>query len=109
MEKTVELEIPVEGIDCSDCVVVLEHGLRRMDGVLSVKANYPAEKIWVEFDNQKVSRSTIEKRVRSLGYNIPVNEFQARLQENRELLFSLAAGMLALVGWVGGVSSDFRA
>jgi Cd2+/Zn2+-exporting ATPase len=25
----------------------------RMDGVLSVNVNYPAEKMWIEYDNQK--------------------------------------------------------
>jgi Cd2+/Zn2+-exporting ATPase len=99
--------IPVEGMDCSDCVMVLEHSLGRIDGVLSVKVSYASEKIWVEFDNQKVSRSTIEKRVRSLGYATPLNDFQARLGENRELLFSLVAGALVLVGWLGGLSFGF--
>ena len=36
--------IPVEGMDCSDCVTVLEHSLKRIDGVLDVKASYTAQK-----------------------------------------------------------------
>ena len=99
--------IPVEGMDCSDCVVVLEHSLSRIDGVLSVKANYATEKLWVEFDNQKVNRNTIEKRVRSLGYAIPINDFQSRLQDNRELLFTFLAGALLLFGWLGGLLLRF--
>ena len=49
--------VPIEGMDCSDCARVIEHSLGRMDGVLSVNVNYPAEKMWVEFDNQKVNRA----------------------------------------------------
>ena len=30
--------IPVEGMDCSDCITVLEHCLNSIDGVLDVKA-----------------------------------------------------------------------
>ena len=93
--------IRIEGMDCSDCSLVVEHSVGRMDGVLSVNVNYPAETMWVEFDTQKINRIAIEKRVRSLGYEIPRDEFQARLQENRELLFSLMAGLLVLVGWLG--------
>ena len=63
--------IPIENMDCSDCSLVIEHSVGRMDGVLSVNVNYPAEKMWVEFDNQKINRGVIEKRVRSLGYEIP--------------------------------------
>lgn len=94
--------LQIEGMDCSDCVVVLEHGLERMEGVLSVKVNYAAEKIWVEYDSQKIARNEIEKRIRSLGYSIPLSEKQARLHENRELIFSLFSGLLVLIGWLGG-------
>ncbi len=101
--------IAIEGMDCSDCVTVIEHSVKRLDGVLAVNVNYPAEKMWVEYDNQKTSRAGIEKRVRSLGYEIPLDQFQARLQENRELLFSLAAGLLVLIGWVGAALWGFPA
>lgn len=93
--------IPIQGMDCSDCGLVLEHSIGRMEGVLSVNVSYPAEKMWVEFDTRKISRPTIEKRIRSLGYVIPLNGLQARLQENRKLLFSLLSGLLLLVGWLG--------
>ncbi|MDP2777533.1 MAG: heavy metal translocating P-type ATPase [Anaerolineales bacterium] len=101
--------IPIENMDCSDCSLVIEHSVGRMEGVLSVNVNYPAEKMWLEFDNQKVNRAAIEKRVRSLGYDIPLNEFQARLQENRELLFSILSGSLLLIGWLGGLLLGFPA
>ena len=93
--------VPIEGMDCSDCARVIEHSLGRMDGVLSVNVNYPAEKMWVEFDNQKVNRASIEKRVRSLGYEIPVEGLQSWYKENREIVFSLIAGLLVLIGWLG--------
>lgn len=99
--------IPIENMDCSDCSLVIEHSVGRMDGVLSVNVNYPAEKMWIEFDNQKVSRAAIEKRVRSLGYQIPLDGLRARLQENRELLFSLLSGLLLLIGWLGGLFLGF--
>jgi Cd2+/Zn2+-exporting ATPase len=101
--------IPIENMDCSDCSLVIEHSVGRMDGVLSVNVNYPAENMWVEFDNQKVNRAAIEKRVRSLGYQIPLDGLQARLQENRELLFSLLSGSLLLIGWLGGLLLGFPA
>jgi Cd2+/Zn2+-exporting ATPase len=94
--------IPIEGMDCSDCSLVIEHGVGRLEGVLAVSVSYPAEKMWVEYDEHKVNRSYIEKRVKSMGYQIPLNDFQARLQENRAFLFSVACGLLLVVGWLGG-------
>ena len=93
--------IPIENMDCSDCSLVIEHSVGRMEGVLSVNVNYPAEKMWIEYDNQKVNRASIEKRVRSLGYEIPVEGLQSWYKENREIVFSLIAGLLVLIGWLG--------
>ena len=98
--------IVVEGMDCSDCVTVIEHSVGRIDGVLSVNVNYPAEKMWIEYDNQKVNRASIEKRVRSLGYEIPVEGLRSWYKENREIVFSLTAGLLVLIGWLGQTFFD---
>src|SRR3989338_8235443 len=94
--------IPIEGMDCSDCVRVIEHSVGRMEGILAVNANYATQKMHVEFDIQRVDRSAIEKRVRSLGYTVPVGGLQNWYRENRELLFSLLAGLLLIIGWIGG-------
>ena len=100
---------PIEGMDCSDCCLVLEHSVRRIEGVVSVSVNYAAETMWVEFDSQKVSHLSIEKRIRSLGYQIPLDGLQAHLHENRELLFSLLCGVLLIAGWTGGRFLGFPA
>jgi len=94
--------IPIEGMDCSDCVMVIEHSVGRIEGVLAVSVNYAAEQMRVEFDAHKTDRTAIEKRVRSLGYAIPASGLQRQYLENRELLFSLFSGLLLLVGWLGG-------
>ena len=99
--------IAIEGMDCSDCVTVIEHSVRRLDGVLAVNVNYPTENVWVEFDNQRVSRAAIEKRIISLGYTIPTEGLLSWYQENREVLFSLLAGLFLLIGWLGGTFFGF--
>ncbi len=93
--------VPIEGMDCSDCARVIEHSVGRMDGVLNVVVNYPAQKMRVEYDAHKINHGAIEKRVRSLGYTIPAEGLQSFYQENRELIFSLTAGALVLLGWLG--------
>lgn len=99
--------IAIEGMDCSDCVTVIEHSVRRLDGVLAVNVNYPTENVWVEFDNQRTNRAAIEKRIISLGYTIPVVGLRSWYQENREVLFSLLSGLLLLIGWLGGTFLEF--
>ncbi len=94
--------IPVEGMDCSDCVVVLEHSLKRIAGVLDVKVSYTTEKIYVEYDATQTNRAAIERRITQLGYEVVANGVRRWYGENRELLFSLASGLSILVGWLGG-------
>jgi len=93
--------LPIEGMDCSDCATVIEHSVSRMEGVLVANVNYAAANMRVEYDKQKIDRPAIEKRVRSLGYEIPVEGFRSWYKENRELVFSLMAGLLMLIGWLG--------
>jgi Cd2+/Zn2+-exporting ATPase len=92
---------PIEGMDCSDCITVIEHGLARMEGVLAVNVNYAAAHLRVEYDRQKVDRPALEKRVRSLGYEIPAEGLRSWYQANREIVFSLTAGALLIIGWLG--------
>lgn len=91
----------VEGMDCSDCSLVLEHGVARLDGVLSASVNYAAQTLHVEYDSQGIKRRTIEGRVRDLGYRLPVGGRRGWLVENSELLRSLLGGVALGVGWVG--------
>jgi Cd2+/Zn2+-exporting ATPase len=93
--------LPVEGMDCSDCALVVEHSLSRLDGVLNVNVNYAAQTMQVEYDSQLINQRAIEKRVAGLGYYIPLGGLRSWFQVNQELLVSLAAGLALLVGWVG--------
>jgi len=101
--------IPIEGMDCSDCSLVVEHSVRRMEGVLGVSVNYAAERMWVEYDNHTVNRAAIEKRVQAMGYEIPAEGLRSWYKENRELLFSILSGLLLLIGWLGGQFLRFPA
>lgn len=101
--------IPIEGMDCSDCSMTIEHSVGRMEGVLSASVNYAAEKMWVEYDNRAVNRATIEKRVQAMGYEIPAEGLRSWYKENRELLFSIVSGLLLLTGWLGGLFLGFPA
>jgi Cd2+/Zn2+-exporting ATPase len=107
MEHNTEMEVRVEGMDCSDCAMVIEHSLTRIDGVVKANVNYPGQKMRVEFDARKTNRAAIEKRVRSLGYEIPLNRSLSWFLKNRALIFSLAAGILLAAGWLGGRFGGF--
>ncbi len=92
--------IPLEGLDCSDCALVVEHSVARLEGVLNAKVSYVAQTVHVEYDSQLLGRRAIEARIRSLGYRIPLEGMRGWLGENRKLLTSLLAGFFLLAGWL---------
>lgn len=93
--------IPIEGMDCSDCALTIEHSVSRLDGVLTTSVSYTGQVISVEYDSHSTTRKTIERRIRQLGYTVPPNELGVWYNENRKLLFSLMAGLLLVIGWFG--------
>ena len=94
--------IRIEGMDCSDCTLAIEHGLKRMDGVLTATVNYAAQTARVEYDTAKLNRSALEKRIRGMGYAVTKEGVAAFLTERRELIFALLAGAFVLAGWLAG-------
>jgi Cd2+/Zn2+-exporting ATPase len=93
--------IGIEGMDCSDCALVIEHSVGRMDGVHTADVDYTTGELRVAFDESKIQRRTIERRVRALGYTVPASRLVRWLNENRELLFSFSCGGLLLIAWLG--------
>lgn len=96
----------IEGMDCSDCITAIEHGVGRLDGVLTVQVSYPAQKMRVEFDARQVDERTIKNRVRALGYSLPDRSVGAWYRAQRELIFCLLAGTTLLAGWGGAALLD---
>ncbi len=92
--------IPIDGMDCSDCVVVIEHALRRADGVLAVAVNYASQIVRVEYDTTRVARSAVVATLERLGYRVPKKGAAGFLDQYRELLFTLGCGVLALTAWM---------
>jgi Cd2+/Zn2+-exporting ATPase len=97
---------PIEGMDCSDCALVLEHGLSRLEGILHVKVDYVDQRMQVEYDRQRISRSAIIQYVHRIGYSIPKSGFHHFLDENQAILLSLLAGLSLWIGWLSEQRSD---
>ncbi len=92
--------IPVEGMDCSDCTLAIEHALGRAPGVLTASVNYAAAMLRVEYDAHKTDRRAVVDRLRALGYGVPRGPVASFLEKRRELLLSLLSGALVLTGWL---------
>lgn len=90
---------PIEGMDCSDCAIVLEHGLSRVEGILTVSLSYADQQMWVEYDRHRISSRAIGQSVRRMGYTIPRTGLNRFLHENQSLILSLLSGLILLLAW----------
>jgi Cd2+/Zn2+-exporting ATPase len=99
----------IDGMDCATCATVIEHALKRLDGVLEASVSYAGERMRLEYDVEKVSRKDIVLRLEALGYLVRAQAHRATWKdEYRELIVSAIAGALLLSGWLLGLRDDAR-
>jgi Cd2+/Zn2+-exporting ATPase len=93
--------LSVVGMDCSDCALVIEHGLERMPGVLHVAVDYAGERVAIGYDSRHVSQRAIKRRVHQLGYSVSETGLVRWFGDRRELIFSALGGLFLVLGWAG--------
>ncbi len=91
---------PIVGMDCSDCTMVIEHGLKRLDGVIDASVSYVSATLKVEYDSTKVSDADIKSRLKGLGYEVTKTGVSAFFTEHRELIFSTLSGITLAAAWL---------
>ena len=65
MEKKI---LKIKGMDCASCAAIIEHDLKKKDGVVSASVNLANEKAYLEFDPEKIKLEEIKKNIKDLGY-----------------------------------------
>ncbi|MNS04993.1 putative cadmium-transporting ATPase [compost metagenome] len=95
--------LPLRAIGAEDAARRIESGLLAVEGVLNASANLAAQRARVEFDARRTGVGAIEAALARMGYaSAPAApERPGWLAENRELVWSLAAGGFLIVGWAG--------
>ncbi len=109
--------LPIRVIDAEDASQRIESELGKLDGVVAVSANLPAQLVRVEFERAKTSTEKINAALDQMAYapqaapEVSEEQPRAKVQPkpglagwyaaNRELTWSLVAGVLLLIGWVG--------
>ncbi|MCS7251257.1 MAG: cation-translocating P-type ATPase [Thermoflexus sp.] len=71
MAKMQLLEVPIQGMDCAECVLHVQQAIANLPGVESVHVLLSSEKAIVRVDPTRVDWSAIRKAVESAGYSVP--------------------------------------
>ena len=63
-----KLEVPVQGMDCAECTMHVQHALAALPGVDDVHVLLSSEKAVLQIDPSQVDLPTIRKAVEGAGY-----------------------------------------
>lgn len=63
-------KIKVYHMICNSCENRVERAIRKLEGIVSVKASYSEEQVIVEFDTESCQISKIKERIKYAGYSV---------------------------------------
>ncbi len=69
---TARAELPITGMTCANCARTIERTLGRLEGVVSVSANFASERASVEYLPGVVGLTAIQQAIRDVGYDVVV-------------------------------------
>ena len=85
-----ELEFLVSGIRCASCIWLIEHLLKKTDGVIDIRINYATHRARLRWMPEKIGLDEILKKVSSLGYTprpaLAIEAEEEMKREKRDLL-----------------------
>src|SRR5512143_1957019 len=69
--STQTLEVPIAGMDCTECTLHVQHAIAALPGVNQVDVFLASEKAIVRLDPAQVDLSMISAAVKEAGYSVP--------------------------------------
>ncbi len=77
MEK---VTVPIKGMHCASCALVIEKALSKAEGVKEVEVNYGTEKAAIEYDRDRTSLAKINETIKPFGYEFIDNTSNLKIQ-----------------------------
>ena len=79
-----KLVLKVKGMHCASCSALIDKLIGKQEGVVSIKTNYGAEKMAIEFDETKITLVKIDELLHKLGYDLIRPDEQGGTAEEEE-------------------------
>ncbi|MGV8050690.1 MAG: heavy metal translocating P-type ATPase [Anaerolineaceae bacterium] len=80
MPESRQVNLPILGMTCANCVAAVEHSLSKAEGVEEASVNLSSERASVRFDPAKADLQTLVDRVRKAGYDVALGEAVIQVQ-----------------------------
>lgn len=72
-KKSKELDVPIDGMHCSSCSLLVEKSLSKIEGINQVDVDLNTNKAHISLEGN-VSNDLIDETVQSVGFTIPYEE-----------------------------------
>jgi P-type Cu+ transporter len=77
------------GMSCASCSSKIERSVRKLNGVVSVNANFSENTVFVEYETDKISLDSIRDSIRKAGYDVLEGDDDAIMEKERKESLSL--------------------
>jgi Cd2+/Zn2+-exporting ATPase/Cu+-exporting ATPase len=74
------VDLPVQGLDCADCVAQVERALGALDGVAEATVALGAQRARVTYDPERVAPARLAREIEALGFQVLASERELRLR-----------------------------
>jgi len=93
-----KIKIHVDGMYCSHCEEIIEKSIKKLEGVIGVKASYARANVVILFNCDKVSEQEIRRQIAEAGYTAEYSENQdGKIQNLRYLGIGIIIVALYLI------------
>ncbi|WP_347451826.1 urease accessory protein UreH domain-containing protein [Acetoanaerobium noterae] len=69
-QKLIRKVLQIEGMTCSNCEVIIENALSKVDGIIEIKAKYKSSTIYITYDDNLISLNQIIDHIENIGYEV---------------------------------------
>ncbi|HZR39232.1 MAG TPA: cation-translocating P-type ATPase, partial [Ktedonobacteraceae bacterium] len=114
MAKHTTIEVPVQGMDCTECTMHVRKAIAALPGVEAVDVLLSTEKAIVQLDPAQVDLPAIRKAVANAGYSVPeqtgqqplsslspFNDFTRRILTLFGIVFGVVLFVVVVGEWLG--------
>jgi P-type Cu2+ transporter len=63
------IQLPLRGMVCSACALLIEYTLRRLPGVAQANVDFGAQIAYVAFDTREITRGELQRAIERAGYD----------------------------------------
>lgn len=69
-QKLIRKVLQIEGMTCSNCEVIIENALSKIDGIIEIKAKYKSSTVYITYDDNLISLNQIIDHIENIGYEV---------------------------------------